>query len=334
MSLPAFEVIRPESLGAALQAIGRFGSGIQMVAGGTDLIPSMKQGLFSPRALLDLKSIRTLDFIHPEAGSLTIGALTRISSIAESQLIREQYPVLHQAAKTVASPLLRNMGTLGGNLCLDTRCLYYNQSGFWRDSLGYCLKKDGSVCHVAPGGHFCWAAFSGDLAPALLTLDARIRLVSPTGERTIPISEFYLNDGIARTVRRPDEILISVHIPASSAGMNGVYKKLRIRQSIDYPLAGVAAVMKQDASGTCVKARIALTAVNPSPQLVKVAERLEGKRFDAALVEEVAYQAVRTAKPLRTSASTMEYRRHMVQVFVRRALRELWASHGGASVAS
>lgn len=334
MSLPALEVIRPESLDVALEAISRFGSGIQIVAGGTDLIPNLKQGLASPRALLDLKPIRTLDFIHPEAGSLSIGALARVSAIAESQLIAAQYPVLHQAAKNVASPLLRNMGTLGGNLCLDTRCLYYNQSGFWRDSLGYCLKKDGSVCHVAPGGHFCWAVFSGDLAPALLTLDARIRLASPTGERTVPISEFYLNDGITRAVRRPDEILTAVHIPASSAGLRGVYKKLRIRQSIDYPLAGVAAVMKQDAWGTCVRARIALTAVNPSPQMVRAAERLEGKRFDAALIEEVAYEAVRTAKPLRTSASTMQYRRHMVQVFVRRALRELWASPGSASASS
>jgi 4-hydroxybenzoyl-CoA reductase subunit beta len=331
MSLPPFEVIRPVSLDAGLEAIRRFGSDLQVVAGGTDLIPSMKQGLFSPRLLLDLKAIRGLDFIEHEPDGLKIGALVRVSRLADSRLIAGEYAVLHEAAKTVASPLLRNMGTLGGNLCLDTRCLYYNQSAFWRESLGYCLKKDGSRCHVAPGGHFCWAAFSGDLGPALLTLEATVRLVSPSGERTIPISEFYVNDGIVRTVRRPDEILVSVRIPAVSAGLKGLYKKLRIRQSIDYPLAGVAAVMKQDIGGVCRTARVALTAVNPSPQIVKAAERLQGESFDPALFEEVAYEAARTAKPLRTSASTMQYRRHMVQVFVRRALHELWAGETSAS---
>jgi 4-hydroxybenzoyl-CoA reductase subunit beta len=326
MSLPAFEVIRPRDLNGAMEAFRKHGPEVQVLAGGTDLIPSLKQGLFSPRVLLDLKAVRNLNSIRLEPdGGLTIGCLATVSSLASSKLIEEEFAVLHQAAKSVASPLLRNMGTLGGNLCLDTRCLYYNQSSFWRQSLGYCLKKDGSICHVAPGGHTCWAAFSGDLAPALMTLEATLRLASPAGERTLPAASFHVNDGMARTVRRPDEILTSVSIPGSSRGLAGVYKKLRIRQSIDYPLAGVAAVMKKDEAGRCLAARIALTAVNPAPQMVKAAAILEGKRFDPLRVEEVAYEAMRTAKPLRTSASSMEYRRYMVQVFVRRALQELWA---------
>src|SRR6266567_8164189 len=325
MSLPACEVIRPHTLDEALNALACHGPGVQMVAGGTDLIPSMKQGLFAPRVLLDLKGIRDLDFIRfdPEQG-LTIGALTRITALVDSPLLARRFPVLHEAAKTIASPLLRNMGTLGGNLCLDTRCLYYNQSGFWREALGGCIKKDGTICHVAPGSDVCWAVFSGDTAPALLTLDATVRLAGPRAQREIPLAEFYVNDGLVRMAKARDEIVTAVRIPASRAGWTGTYKKLRIRQSIDYPLAGVAVVMRKDADGACLEARVALTAVNPAPKLVAAADLLKGRRYAPELVEEVAHDAMRTGKPLRTSASTMEYRRHMVRVFVRRALSELW----------
>ena len=327
MSFSAFEVLRPRSLDTAIEALGRYGGDVQMVAGGTDLIPSMRQGLFAPQVLLDLKGIRELDFIRfdPEQG-LAIGALTRITALVDSALIARRFPVLHEAAKTIASPLLRNMGTLGGNLCLDTRCLYYNQSGFWRESLGGCIKKDGTVCHVAPGSRMCWAAFSGDTAPALLALGATVQLMGPRGSRAVPLAEFYVNDGLARMAKARDEIVTAVRVPPSSAGWSGAYKKLRIRQSIDYPLAGVAVAMRKDADGACLEARVALTAVNPAPKLVKSADLLKGRRYDPALAEEVAHDAIRTAKPLRTSASTMEYRRHMVRVFVRRALRDVWST--------
>jgi 4-hydroxybenzoyl-CoA reductase subunit beta len=325
MSLPPFEVLRPWNLDAAITALGRFGLDAKLVAGGTDLIPSMKQGLFAPKVLLDLKGVRDLAFIHfdPERG-LALGALTTISALANSPIIARHFPVLQAAAKTVASPLLRNTGTLGGNLCLDTRCLYYNQSAFWRQSLGGCIKKEGTVCHVARGGAKCWAAFSGDAAPALLVLGASVRLASPRGWREVALTDFYANDGLVHINKAHDEIVTSIHVPAASAGWGGIYKKLRIRQSIDYPLAAVAAAMRRDQDGTCVQARVALTAVNPAPKLVKAAEALAGKRYDQELVEEVAADAIRTGKPLRTSASTMEYRRHMVRVFVRRALQELW----------
>ncbi len=325
MTLPNFELLRPASLGETLSALERFGPEARVIAGGTDLIPSMKQRLFAPRVLVDLKRLRELDFIRVEEdGGLAIGALTRISALAESSVIAERFPVLHEAAKTVASPLLRNLGTLGGNLCLDTRCLYYNQSEFWRASLGYCLKKDGTRCHVAPGGQFCWAAFSGDTAPALLALDARIQLAGPRGTRELPLADFYSNDGVAHLAKGTSELVTGISIPAASAGWCGVYRKYRIRQAIDYPLAGVAAVMRKAPDGTCLEARIALTGVNPAPKLVSAAALLRGCRYKAALVEEVAHEAIRTGKPLRTSASTPEYRRHILRVFVRRALEELW----------
>jgi 4-hydroxybenzoyl-CoA reductase subunit beta len=335
MSLPPFEVARPGTLSAALEALVQYGATAQIVAGGTDLIPSMKQRLFSPRVLVDVKRIRDLDYIRydPEAG-LEIGALTRITALADSPAIARHFPVLHQAAKTIASPLLRNMGTLGGNLCLDTRCLYYNQSAFWREALGYCLKKDGSVCHVAPGGKFCWAVFSGDSAPALVALGASVQLAGPRGSREVLVEDLYRDDGIARMNKARDEMVVAVRVPASRAGWQGTYKKLRVRQSIDYPLAGVAAVMRKDARGVCLEARVALTGVNPAPRAVRAAEMLAGKTYDSGLVEHVAHEAIRTGTPLRTSASTPEYRRQMVRVFVRRALRELWLNGDSAQAPS
>jgi 4-hydroxybenzoyl-CoA reductase subunit beta len=325
MSLPNFELVRPSSLGAAVEALARFGPEAQMVAGGTDLFPSMKQRLFGPRVLVDLKALRELDYLRfdPQEG-LAIGALAKISRLAASRDVAERFPVLAEAARVIASPLLRNMGTVGGNLCLDTRCLYYNQSEFWRGALGGCLKKDGEVCHVAPGGRFCWAVFSGDLAPALMVLGARAILAGPGGTREIPLSEFYVNDGIVRLAKKREEILTGVRVPPTSAGMRGTYKKYRIRRSIDYPLAAVAAAMSVAADGSCLEARVAVTAANPAPKLVPAARDLVGKTFSAELVERVAQEAIRTAKPLRTSSSTPEYRRLMVRVFVGRALRELW----------
>lgn len=325
--LPDFEIIHPAAVSEAVEALQSFGAAAQVIAGGTDLVPSLRQGLFAPQVLIDLKSIRELDDLtwNPSTG-LSIGALARISRLAKSADVAAHFPVLHQAAQVVASPQIRNMGTVGGNLCLDTRCLYYNQSEFWRCSIGGCLKKDGVVCHVAPGGDTCWAAFSGDLAPALLTLEASIELCGPCGSRTLPLSDFYCDDGVGRNHRAPDEILTRVLIPARSAGWKGAYRKLRIRQSIDYPLAGVAAVMQLNEDGSCRDSRVALTAVNPSPRLVPAAQQLRGMPYTREAIEAIAYQAIRTAKPLRTSASSMTYRRHMIRVFVRRALNELWES--------
>ncbi len=172
--------------------------------------------------------------------------------------------MLYEAAKTVASPVLRNMGTIGGNLCLDTRCLWYNQSLLWRKSCGFCLKKDGDLCHVAPGGKFCWATFSGDTPPALLCLGAEIEIAGPNGVRRTPLSEFYVNDGIVRLHLAPNEIVTRVYLPESSAGWRGSYQKLRVRGSIDYPLAGVAVALRMR-SGRVEDARVAITAVNPAP---------------------------------------------------------------------
>ncbi|MBI4466955.1 MAG: FAD binding domain-containing protein [Acidobacteria bacterium] len=330
MSLPPFMLLRPRRLDEAVVRLADYGPEAMIVAGGTDVVPNLRAGLFSPRALVDIKGIGELGGIRfdPRSG-LELGALTTLTAIAESSVVQEHYRVLAEAAGTVASPVLRNMGTLGGNLCLETRCLWYNQSTVWRKACGFCLKKDGTVCHVAPGGERCWAVWSGDTAAALMTLDAEIEIASPRGRRRMPLTEFYKNDGMDRIRLGRDEILSGVRVPARLAGYRGSYQKLRIRSAIDYPLAGVAVAMQLE-NGICRDVRLGLTAVNPAPLLVReVGELLRGQRFSPEAVEAAAHAVIRTGKPLKTSVSTPEYRRDMLRVFARRALTRLWSSNGG-----
>ncbi len=321
MSLPSFQLLRPKTLNDAMELMAKYDDQVKVVAGGTDLLPSMKQKLFTPPHILDLRSVAELRGIHDRGGDgVEIGALTSLSSVEHSPIILKDYAVLYEAVKTVASPVLRNMGTIGGNLCLDTRCLWYNQSLLWRKSCGFCLKKDGDLCHVAPGGKFCWATFSGDTSPALMCLGAEIEIAGPAGTRRTPLSEFYVNDGIVRLHLAPNEIVTRVYLPESSAGWRGSYQKLRVRGSIDYPLAGVAVALKMHA-GRVEDARVAITAVNPAPFLVKDADAcLVGMAPTEEMAERIGDLAASTAKPLTTSALTPEYRREMVRVFAKRAV--------------
>src|SRR5579884_18382 len=322
MSLPSFKLLRPRSLRQAVDYLARYGNDLMILAGGTDLLPSMKQKLFTPAYLMDIRGIEEISGIHVRPGAgMEIGALTPLSAIEDSEFIRRNYRVLHEAAMTVASPILRNMGTLGGNICLDTRCVWYNQSLQWRKSCGFCIKKDGDLCHVAPGGQKCWAAFSADTPPALLCLEAEIEIAGPAGPRRLPLSELYTGEGDARMNLRRNEILARIILPRRTANWRGAYRKLRIRGSIDYPLAGVAVAIENN--GHIQQANIAITGVNPAPVLVKRAGGLlAGKALSESLAAEAADLAARTAKPLTTSALTPEYRREIVRVFTRRALME------------
>lgn len=320
MSLPPFRLLRPRTVDEALAYLSAYSNDIRIVAGGTDLIPSLRQRLFEPKYVLDIRHIAELRGIREGNSEIEIGALTTLSAMERSDFLRHHYPVLTEAAATVASPVLRNMGTIGGNICLDTRCLWYNQSLTWRQSCGFCIKKDGDLCHVAPGGKKCWAAFSGDTPPALLCLNAEIEIIGATGRRRLPLRDFYT--GIGDTYRKlePNELLTRVFLPRTSADFRGVYRKLRIRGSIDYPLAGVAIALRKS-NGHVADARVAITAVNPAPTVVKGAGQvMEGKIVDEALAETVGDLAARTAKPLTTSALTPEYRREMIRVFTKRAV--------------
>jgi 4-hydroxybenzoyl-CoA reductase subunit beta len=324
LSLPQFKLLRPKSVLEAIEFLnsrGAVSGATQILAGGTDFIPSMRQKLFEPEYVLDLSRVTAMRGISPQPdGSVEIGALTTLRAIERSSFLQQHYPVLTEAAATVASPVLRNMGTIGGNICLDTRCLWYNQSLAWRKGCGFCIKKDGDLCHVAPGGTKCWAVFSGDTPPALLCLNAEIEIANAAGIRRVPLRDFYTGLGDNYRKLQPNELVTRIFLPASAAGYRGVYRKLRVRGSIDYPLAGVAVVMKRT-NGHVADARIGITAVNPAPLLVKGAnELLVGKAVDEALAEAVGDLAAKTAKPLTTSALTPEYRREMIRVFTKEAV--------------
>src|SRR5947209_7851032 len=322
MSLPTFKLLLPRTLQDAVSHLARYGGNIQVLAGGTDLIPSMKQKLFTPAYVMDIRGIDELRGIHVVPGTgVEIGALTPLSTIEYSEFMRRNYRVLYEAAITVASPILRNMGTLGGNICLDTRCVWYNQSLQWRKSCGFCIKKDGDLCHVAPGGTRCWAAFSGDTPPALLCLNAELEIIGPKGVRRVPLAQFYTSVGDAHLKLDPNEMLARVFLPEASSGWKGSYQKLRIRGSIDYPLAGVAVAFKKN-GGPVEAARVAITAVNPAPLLIPGSDHaLIGRQVvDEHVATVVGELAAKTGKPLTTSALTPEYRREMIRVFTKRAV--------------
>lgn len=313
-----------EKAGAPLRPAKNRG-GVEIIAGGTDLIPSLRQRLFEPEYVLDIRSIAALRGIRElPGGEVEIGALTTLREIERSSLIREHYPVLAESARTVASPVIRSMATIGGNICLDTRCVWYNQSLQWRRSCGFCIKKDGDLCHVAPGGQKCWAAFSADTPPALLCLDAQIEIVGSSGARRLPLADFYTGEGDARMKLGRNEILTRAILPARTANWRGAYRKLRIRGSIDYPLAGVAVALHRN--GHVQQVHVAITGVNPAPVLIKrekLDSLLPGKSLTDDLAAQAADLAAQTAKPLTTSALTPEYRREMVRVFTKRALLAL-----------
>jgi 4-hydroxybenzoyl-CoA reductase subunit beta len=325
MSLNSFQLLRPRTVADAIAHLQEHHNSLRVLAGGTDLLPSMGQKLFEPERVLDLRLIRELKGIRETEQGIEIGALTTLREIERSQIIHGRYPVLVEAARTVASPVIRNMGTIGGNICLDTRCLWYNQSLAWRKSCGFCIKKDGDLCHVAPGGSKCWAAFSGDTPAALLCLNAEIEIASAAGTRRISLSDFYSGIGDDYRKLQPNELVTHIILAKRSAGYRGVYRKLRIRGSIDYPLAGVAVAIKRSNSHV-EDFRLGITAVNPAPLLVQGTEDLIANGSHSEEIAEAAADlAARTAKPLTTSALTPEYRREMIRVFTRRAVLEVLA---------
>jgi 4-hydroxybenzoyl-CoA reductase subunit beta len=327
LRLPQFEIATPTTVDEAVTLLVEAGPAALIVAGGTDLLPNMKHELFTPDLVVSLAKIEELRGIRRiDGGWIAIGAMTSLADVAASELVRGQAPALAQAAGLVAGPQLRTMGTLGGNVMLDTRCQWYNQTYFWRQALGFCLKKDGSLCHVVEGGSKCVAAASNDTAPALMTLSATLAIEGPDGRRTVPIDDFFLADGIYNKKLEAGEILVEIRIPPRAEGHRGAYGKLRDRGSIDFPLLGVAVRLDLDGAGAVCDADIVLTALQARPLRIKRAsELLRGTRpgdagFDAA-VSRAAEQAYKQCHPMPNIPGDAEYRREMVPVYVQRTLQ-------------
>jgi 4-hydroxybenzoyl-CoA reductase subunit beta len=334
LRLPPHEVLLPETLEEALALLAEHGERAMILAGGTDLLPNMKHRLFEPEVLVALGRVAGLRGIRERDGGLEIGAMTTLTEVAGSPLVRERAPALAQAAGLVSGPQLRNMGTLGGNVMLDTRCQWYNQTFFWRQALGFCLKKDGTKCHVVEGGQKCVAAASNDTVPALMSLGAEVAVATAAGARREAVDALWRPDGIWNKKLAPGELLTAVHVPAQAPGHRGAYGKLRDRGSIDFPLLGAAARIDLDADGAVGDADLCFVALQARPTRVRrVAELLAGTvpgeaTFDAAL-EAAAAAAAKQCKPLDNIPGDAEYRQLMVPVLARRTLR---AAAEGATV--
>src|SRR5579875_3701510 len=323
LRLPPFRYLAPHSLDEAAEMLAREGEQAMLVAGGTDLYPNMKRRQFTPRVLIGLRGIASLKGISgsPEQG-LRIGAATTLTTIAEHPVIQQYYAALAIAAGSVSTPQLRNAGTLGGNLLLDTRCNYYNQTEFWRQSIGYCMKKDGDICLVAPGSPRCWAISSADTAPVLVSLEAMVRLISARGERLVDVRELFRDDGMHPYNREPDEILSEVLLPPAD-GWRSAYLKLRRRGSFDFPILGVAIALRTAEDGIVRDARITLGAVASHPvEASNAAALLTGQHLTPEAINAAATLAARRAKPLDNADLSMNYRKQMTTIYVRRALNQ------------
>ena len=324
LRLPPFRYIAPASVDEAARILSEHGPEATVVAGGTDLYPNMKRRQMTPSLLVGLRGLRNLRGIRGDKESgIAIGAGTTLTEINEDPRIQEMYPALAKAAGWVSTPQLRNMGTIGGNICLDTRCNYYNQSYFWRKAIGFCMKKDGDICLVAPGSPRCWAISSSDTVPVLMSLGATVSLRSVREERQIPVASLFQDDGIVYLTKAPDEILLSVSLPPVN-GLKSTYWKLRRRGSFDFPVLGVAAALSLDESGNCDDARLVLGAVGSEPHVIKAAkEMLLGQKLTPEIIASVAEVASKPSRPLDNSDLDHGYRKRMTRVFVNRALSEL-----------
>jgi 4-hydroxybenzoyl-CoA reductase subunit beta len=320
--LPPFRYLQPRTAREAARALAEHGAEAMAVAGGTDLYPNMKRRQFTPKVLVGLRGLPEATRVTAN-GALRLGAMATLSDVAAHPAVRERWPALARAAGLVSSPPLRNAGTIGGNLCVDTRCNYYNQTEFWRASIGYCLKKDGDVCLVAPGSDKCWALSSSDTAPVMIALGAEVTLVGADGYRRVPVAQLYGRDGMGYLAKRPDEVLTEIHVPDCS-GWRATYRKLRRRGSIDFPILGVAAAARLDAGGVVEDARIVLGAVDTHPvEAVDAGAFLRGRTLDAETIEMAAGIAYKPARPLDNADLNYAWRKRMARVEVKRALREL-----------
>ena len=321
MRLPQFHYYRPRDVNEAAQVLAGEDDAM-VVAGGTDLLPNMKRRQQTPRTLVALRHIDSLKRLDNGAG-MTVGAGVTLTTLVENETVKSAYTGLWQAAALVATPHLRNMGTLGGNVCLDTRCNYYDQNYEWRKAIDFCMKKDGEICWVSTGSKKCLATSSTDTAPALISLRAEVELVSAEGRRTLPLQDLYRDDGIHYLTRRREEILTNIILP-QARGTRSAYWKLRRRGSFDFPVLSVAAALEFDGRGRIAKARIILGAVASQPVVCTAAnDILQARKLTDEVIGEAAAACVKAARPVKNTDFAPHWRKRAVAYLAGCALREL-----------
>jgi 4-hydroxybenzoyl-CoA reductase subunit beta len=323
MKLPTFDLIQPHSLQEACSILGEHDRKAAILAGGTALMVSLRYRLSKPAVVIGLKGLTALDYVsRNESGGLAIGAMVTLETLKKSSLVLNDYASLVQAVQLVAIPPIRHKATIGGNLCLDTRCIYYNQSELWRGGQEACFKLGGDICHAVEKGRRCQAVYQGDLGPVLLALGAEVKIASANGEKVIPLAEFFTGRGEKPNVLKPGEILVEVRIPPSDHGAAGAYEKLRVREGMDFPMAGVAVMVKKTSSGTIEQAKLVLGAVGSSPiEMSNAGRLLEGHKPTNDLLQSVSREAMDRVQPVENLAMNANHRRKMVGVLVKRALR-------------
>jgi 4-hydroxybenzoyl-CoA reductase subunit beta len=324
MRLPKFSYLVPRTIADAVKMMGDAGAGGQFVAGGTDLYPNMKRRQQTPGTVISVARLGELREISGDGKSgLRIGAGVSLTDICEHPVVNRDYPFVARAVRLISTPTLRNMGTIGGNLLLDTRCNYYDQNYEWRKGINFCMKKDGEICWVAPGSSKCWAVQSADLVPLMVAVGARLRFASTLGEREVVAEGLYNNDGIDYLHKRPDELLVDIHLPPLN-GWRATYKKLRRRGAFDFPVLGVAAWLDVGRDGTINDAKLILGGIAPAPLEVKEARNaLVGQPLSDETIERAAEVCYTKARPLDNTDFLTNWRKQMTRPYVLRALEEL-----------
>ncbi len=324
LRLPKFKYLQPKNMTDAVRMMADAGPDAMFVSGGTDLYPNMKRRQQTPRTVIGLGHLKDLRSLKgkPKEG-IVLGPSLTLTEVAEDRRIRGAHPAVATAVELISTPLLRNMGTIGGNLLLDTRCNYYDQNYEWRKAIHFCMKKDGEVCWVAPSSPRCWAVQSSDCAPVMVAIGAKMKLVSSSGERLISAAELYNDDGIRHLNKRSDELLAEIHLPAVN-GWRAAYWKLRRRGAFDFPVLGVAVAMSQERDGTVKEAKIILGGVGSHPVEAEGSEKaIIGRPLTEETVREAAEAAFRPAKPLDNTDFHMLWRKEMTRYYVAGALREV-----------
>lgn len=325
MKLPKFDYAKPNSISECCKLLEEHGAMALPIAGGTDLMMAMKNWLKTPKILVDLCGIPNLNQITDlENDGLRIGAMVTLRHLAQNPVVREKYPVLANAALAVGSTQVQAMGTIGGNLCQDNCCLYYNRSPMSRQAMGPCYKLDGDRCHAVKGSKHCWATYSGDLAPVLLALKASVRISDPQGETSIPAEQLYSGDGKQPHTLQFGRVITEIQVPAPPVNCGNAYLKMRVRKTIDYPLLGVAAnVVMENDDMAIHDIVLALTAVEKAPLMIKAADELKGQILTDELLDGLAEAAYKQARPIsNTYGYTPNYRKNMVRTYVKSAVRQ------------